>query len=209
MLALVTGATGFVGSHVARALSEKGADLRLLVRANSNTRNIADLKAELATGDLRDPASLEKAIAGCDNVFHVAADYRLWVRDPEQMYRSNVEGTRAIIRAAQESGVRRVIYTSSVATMGFTREGHIAREDSPVSIRDMVGHYKRSKFMAEQIALEAGRNGANVVVVNPTTPIGEYDIKPTPTGRIVVDFLKRKFPAYVDTGLNLADVKEV
>jgi dihydroflavonol-4-reductase len=125
------------------------------------------------------------------------------------MYRSNVEGTRAIIRAAQECGVRRVIYTSSVATMGFTREGHIAREDSPVSIKDMVGHYKRSKFMAEQIALEAGRNGANVVVVNPTTPIGEYDIKPTPTGRIVVDFLKRKFPAYVDTGLNLADVREV
>jgi dihydroflavonol-4-reductase len=125
------------------------------------------------------------------------------------MYRSNVEGTRAIIRAAQESGVRRVIYTSSVATMGFTREGHIAGEDSPVSIKEMVGHYKRSKFMAEQIALEAGISGANVVVVNPTTPIGEYDIKPTPTGRIVVDFLKRKFPAYVDTGLNLADVKEV
>jgi dihydroflavonol-4-reductase len=148
-------------------------------------------------------------MAGCEFVFHVAADYRLWVRDPEQMYRSNVEGTRAIIRAAQESGVRRVIYTSSVATMGFTRECHIAGEDSPVSIKEMVGHYKRSKFMAEQIALEAGNNGANVVVVNPTTPIGEYDIKPTPTGRIVVDFLKRKFPAYVDTGLNLADVKEV
>jgi dihydroflavonol-4-reductase len=139
----------------------------------------------------------------------VAADYRLWVRDPEQMYRANVEGTRAILRAAQESGVRRVIYTSSVATMGFTREGHIAGEDSPVSIKEMVGHYKRSKFMAEQIALEAGNKRANVVVVNPTTPIGEYDIKPTPTGRIVVDFLKRKFPAYVDTGLNLADVKEV
>ncbi|HXA86745.1 MAG TPA: hopanoid-associated sugar epimerase, partial [Candidatus Dormibacteraeota bacterium] len=152
---------------------------------------------------------LKKAMAGCEFVFHVAADYRLWVRDPEQMYRSNVEGTRAIIRAAQESGVRRVIYTSSVATMGFTREGHIAGEDSPVSIKEMVGHYKRSKFMAEQIALEAGNNGANVVVVNPTTPIGEYDIKPTPTGRIVVDFLNRKFPAYVDTGLNLADVKEV
>jgi dihydroflavonol-4-reductase len=131
------------------------------------------------------------------------------VRDPDQMYRSNVEGTRAIIQAAQESGARRVIYTSSVATMGFTREGHIAGEDSPVSLKDMVGHYKRSKFMAEQIALEAGNNGANVVVVNPTTPIGENDIKPTPTGRIVVDFLRRKFPAYVDTGLNLADVKEV
>jgi dihydroflavonol-4-reductase len=210
MKAFITGATGFVGSHVARALAAQGADLRLLVRSTSRLDNIADLRAETARGDLREPESLKKAMAGCEFVFHVAADYRLWVREPEQMYRSNVEGTRAIIRAAQESGgVRRVIYTSSVATMGFTREGHIAGEDSPVSIKDMVGHYKRSKFMAEQIALEAGNKGANVVVVNPTTPIGEYDIKPTPTGRIVVDFLKRKFPAYVDTGLNLADVKEV
>jgi dihydroflavonol-4-reductase len=209
MKVFITGATGFVGSHVARTLAAQGAELRLLVRSTSRLDNIADLRAETATGDLRDPESLKKAMAGCEFVFHVAADYRLWVRDPEQMYRSNVEGTRAIIRAAQESGVRRVIYTSSVATMGFTREGHIAGEDSPVSIKEMVGHYKRSKFMAEQIALEAGISGANVVVVNPTTPIGEYDIKPTPTGRIVVDFLKRKFPAYVDTGLNLADVKEV
>ena len=209
MKAFITGATGFVGSHVARALAAQGADLRLLVRPTSRLDNIADLRAETATGDLRKPESLKKAMAGCEFVFHVAADYRLWVRDPEQMYRSNVEGTRAIIQAAQESGVRRVIYTSSVATMGFTREGHIAGENSPVSIKEMVGHYKRSKFMAEQIALEAGNNGADVVVVNPTTPIGEYDIKPTPTGRIVVDFLKRKFPAYVDTGLNLADVKEV
>ena len=209
MKVFITGATGFVGSHVARALAVQGAELRLLVRPTSRMENIADLRAEVATGDLREPQSLKKAMAGCEFVFHVAADYRLWVRDPEQMYRANVEGTRAIIRAAQESGVRRVIYTSSVATMGFTREGHIAGENSPVSIRDMVGHYKRSKFMAEQIALEAGHKGANVVVVNPTTPIGEYDIKPTPTGRIVVDFLKRKFPAYVDTGLNLADVKEV
>jgi dihydroflavonol-4-reductase len=209
MKVFITGATGFVGSHVARALAAQGADLRLLIRSTSRLDNIADLRAETATGDLRDPESLKKAMAGCEFVFHVAADYRLWVRDPEQMYRSNVEGTRAIIRAAQETGVRRVVYTSSVATMGFTREGHIATEDSPVSIKEMVGHYKRSKFMAEQIALEAGNNGASVVVVNPTTPIGEHDIKPTPTGRIVVDFLNRKFPAYVDTGLNLADVKEV
>jgi dihydroflavonol-4-reductase len=207
--AFITGATGFVGSHVARALAAQGAELRLLVRSTSKTDNIADLRAEAAMGDLRDPASLKKAMEGCEFVFHVAADYRLWVRDPEQMYRANVEGTRAIIEAAQATGVRRVIYTSSVATMGFTREGRVATEESPVSLKDMVGHYKRSKFMAEQAALEAGRKGANVVVVNPTTPIGEYDIKPTPTGRIVVDFLKRKFPAYVDTGLNLADVKEV
>jgi dihydroflavonol-4-reductase len=209
MKAFITGATGFVGSHVVRALAAQGAELRLLVRRTSRLDNIADLRAETVMGDLRDPESLKKGMSGCEFVFHVAADYRLWVRDPEQMYLSNVEGTRAIIRAAQESGVRRVIYTSSVATMGFTREGHIAGEDSPVSIRDMVGHYKRSKFMAEQIVLEASNNGANVVMVNPTTPIGEYDIKPTPTGRIVVDFLKRKFPAYVDTGLNLADAKEV
>src|SRR5260221_3865735 len=205
MKVFLTGATGFVGSHVAHALAEQGADLRLLVRASSRTDNIADLKAEIALGDLRDPDSLKKAMSGCEFVFHVAADYRLWVRDPDQMYRSNVEGTRAVIRAAQESGVRRVIYTSSVATMGFSKDGRLADENSPVAETDMVGHYKRSKFMAEQIALEPGREGKNVVVVNPTTPIGERDIKPTPTGRIVLEFLKRKFPAYVDTGLNLAD----
>ena len=209
MKAFITGATGFVGSHVARALAAEGAELRLLVRPTSRKDNITDLRAEVVMGDLREPESLKKAMSGCEYVFHVAADYRLWVRDPQEMYRANVDGTRAIITAAQQSGVRRVIYTSSVATMGFTKDGHIATEKSPVSIQDMVGHYKRSKFMAEEIALEAGRKGANVVVVNPTTPIGEYDIKPTPTGRIVVDFLNRKFPAYVDTGLNLADVKEV
>jgi dihydroflavonol-4-reductase len=209
MKAFITGATGFVGSHVARFLAEQGADLRLLVRSSSRADNIAGLKADRVLGDLRQPDSLKKAMEGCEFVFHVAADYRLWVRDPQEMYRANVEGTQAIIRAAQESGVRRVIYTSSVATMGFTQSGHIADENSPVTLEDMVGHYKRSKFMAEQIALEAGRSGANVVVVNPTTPIGEQDIKPTPTGTIIVDFLKRKFPAYVDTGLNLADVTEV
>ena len=209
MKAFVTGATGFVGSHVARALAEQGAELRLLVRSTSRTDNIADLRAEVAPGDLRDPASLKNAMTGCDFVFHVAADYRLWVRDPEEMYRSNVEGTRAIIRAAQESGVHRVIYCSSVATMGFSSDGTVSDENSPVSLDDMVGHYKRSKFLAEQVALEAGRGGANVVVVNPTTPVGEGDIKPTPTGRIIVDFLNKKFPAYVDTGLNLADVREV
>jgi len=209
MKAFVTGATGFVGSHVARALAEQGAELRLLVRPSSRTDNIADLRAEVATGDLCEPESLRKAIQGCDFVFHVAADYRIWVRDPERMYRANVEGTRTVIEAAQACGVRRVVYCSSVATMGFTQSGQIVDEDTPVSLADMVGHYKRSKFMAEQIALEAGRKGANVVVVNPTTPIGERDIKPTPTGRIIVDFLNRKFPAYVDTGLNLADVKEV
>jgi dihydroflavonol-4-reductase len=208
MLAFVTGATGFVGSHVARVLAEQGADLRLLVRSSSDLRNIEDLKAERVTGDLRDAASLKKAVSGCDVVFHVAADYRLWVRDPDEMYRSNVEGTRAILDAARASGVRRVVYTSSVATMGFTSNGHLADESSPVALINMIGHYKRSKFMAEQVAIEAARSGIDLVIVNPTTPVGERDIKPTPTGRIVVDFMKKKFPAYVDTGLNLVDVTE-
>ena len=208
MLAFVTGATGFLGSHVARALAEQGADVRLLVRPTSNLRNLEALKADTVIGDLREQASIEKAMSGCDTVFHVAADYRLWVRDPEEMYRSNVDGTRAILEAARKNGVRRIVHTSSVATMGFTTSGDPADEDSPVSLVDMIGPYKRSKFMSEQVALEAGRSGMHVVVVNPTTPIGEQDVKPTPTGRIVVDFLKRKFPAYVDTGLNLVDVRE-
>jgi dihydroflavonol-4-reductase len=208
MLAFVTGATGFLGSHVAQALAEKGADLRLLVRDNSNLKNIQGLKADLITGDLRDPASLVKGIAGCDVVFHVAADYRLWVRDPAEMYRANVEGTRAILGAARKNRVRRVVYTSSVATMGFTGGGQPADENFPVSLQNMIGPYKRSKFMAEQVAIEAARAGLDVVIVNPSTPVGERDIKPTPSGRIVVDFLKKKFPAYVDTGLNLVDVKE-
>jgi dihydroflavonol-4-reductase len=218
MLAFVTGATGFLGSHVARVLAEQGAELRLLVRPTSDLRNIDGLNADgfnadRVVGDLRDPASIEKALSGCDVVFHVAADYRLWVRDPGEMYRSNVEGTHCLLEAARKQGVRRVVYTSSVATMGFTsnsssNHGVVADEQSPVGIDDMIGHYKRSKFMAEQVAVEAAKSGVDVVIVNPTTPIGERDIKPTPTGRIVVDFLKRKFPAYVETGLNLVDATE-
>lgn len=197
---------------MAQQLADHGAELRLLVRPSSDTRNLSLLgDAEQVTGDLRDPASLKKAMTGCDVVFHVAADYRLWTptkADVEQMYRSNVEGTKAIIAAAHETGVRRVVCTSSVATMGFRTDGTLVDETAPVSVADMVSHYKKSKFMAEQVALEAGRKGANVVVVNPTTPIGEQDVKPTPTGRIILDFLKRKFPAYVDTGLNLVDVHQ-
>ena len=205
MKAFVTGATGFLGAHVARVLAEQGANLRLLVRPTSDVRNLEGLQADRVTGDLRVPASLEKAMSGCDTVFHVAADYRLWVRNPEEMYRSNVEGTRSILEAARKNGVRKVVYTSSVATVGFTSNGSVADEDSTVSLAAMIGHYKRSKFMAEQVAVEAGRGGQHVVVVNPSTPVGEMDIKPTPTGRIIVDFLKKKFPAYVDTGLNLVD----
>jgi len=206
--AFVTGATGFLGAHVARTLAAQGADLCLLVRPTSDLRNLEGLRAERVTGDLRDPASLQRAIAGCDTVFHVAADYRLWVPDPEQMYGSNVEGTRNLLAAARQARVRRVVYTSSVATIGFRSNGHPADEESAVSLADMIGPYKRSKYMAEQAVLEAGRAGQDVVVVNPSTPVGEMDIKPTPTGRIVVDFLKKKFPAYVDTGLNLVDVAE-
>jgi dihydroflavonol-4-reductase len=213
--AFVTGATGFLGSHVARVLAEQGAELRLLVRPTSDLRNIDGLQADRVEGDLRDASSIEKALAGCDVVFHVAADYRLWVRgrDSNEMYRSNVEGTRSLLEGARKQGVRRVVYTSSVATMGFTsgissKNGNVADEQSPVVIADMIGHYKRSKFMAEQVAVDAAKSGVDVVIVNPTTPIGERDIKPTPTGRIVVDFLKRKFPAYVETGLNLVDATE-
>ena len=213
MRAFVTGATGFLGSHVARVLAEQGAELRLLVRPTSALRNLEGLHADRVVGDLRDSAPLEKALAGCDVVFHVAADYRLWVRDPDAMYRSNVEGTRSVLEAARKQGVRRVVYTSSVATMGFTSnhaavEMCSADEQSPVSLTDMIGPYKRSKFMAEQVAVAAAKSGVDVVIVNPSTPIGERDIKPTPTGRIVVDFLKRKFPAYMETGLNLVDATE-
>jgi dihydroflavonol-4-reductase len=226
MLAFVTGATGFLGSHVARVLEGQGAQLRLLVRPSSDLRNLEGLNADRVTGDLRDAASIEKALSGCDVVFHVAADYRLWVRDPAEMYRSNVEGTRSLLEAARKQGIRRIVYTSSVATMGFISNHAaaelrpagqpraavpaqaVADEDSPVSLADMIGHYKRSKFMAEEVAIDAAKSGADVVIVNPSTPIGEHDIKPTPTGRIVVDFLKRKFPAYVETGLNLVDAEE-
>ena len=193
---------------MARALSAKGAELRLLVRTSSRTENIDDLQAERVIGDLRDADSLRRGMAGCEAVFHVAADYRLWARDGKELYQSNVEGTGNILAAARDAGVKRVVYTSSVATMGFGNNGAMTDEDSPVNLGQMIGDYKRSKFMAEQLAVDAARAGQDVVIVNPTTPIGERDIKPTPTGRIVVDFLKKKFPAYVDTGLNLVDVHE-
>jgi len=213
MKVFVTGSTGFVGSHVAKVLASQGADLRLLVRKSSNLSNLAGMDAPASmttiTGDLLDPESLRLGIRGCDYVFHVAADYRLWVRDPKQMYAANVDGTRQLLRIAREESVRRVIYTSSVATMGFKSDGTIVDENTPVSLADMVGHYKRSKFLAEQEALKAAYDGQEVMVLNPTTPVGPGDIKPTPTGRIVVDFLNKKFPAYVDTGLNLVDVEEV
>jgi dihydroflavonol-4-reductase len=207
MRLFLTGATGFVGAHVARAAAAQGAQLRLLTRAKSNTKNLPK-DAEVVVGDLREPATFAAALQGCDAVVHVAADYRLWVPDPAEMYKANVEGTRELLRLAREAGVRRVVYTSSVATMGFHGDA-VVDEETPVSEAAMIGHYKRSKWLAEQVAIEAARGGQEVVILNPTTPIGALDTKPTPTGRILVDFLNKNFPAYVETGLNLVDVEEI
>jgi dihydroflavonol-4-reductase len=209
MKVFLTGATGFVGSHVARAYAAEGAELRLLTRATSKLAAIEGLAADIVVGDLRQPESLRTALRGCDALVHVAADYRLWVRDPKEMYAANVDGTRELLRMASEEGVAKVVYTSSVATMGFKTDGTIVDELTPVSPADMIGPYKHSKFLAEQEAIAAAHGGQHVMVLNPTTPIGPGDAKPTPTGRIFVDFLNRKFPAYVDTGLNLVDVSEV
>jgi dihydroflavonol-4-reductase len=209
MNVFLTGATGFVGSHVAHAFAAQGARLRLLIRSTSRLDNLEGLSAETVTGDLRNPDTFRSALGDCDVLVHVAADYRLWVRDPQTMYAANVDGTRNLLALARELGVTKAVYTSSVATMGFREDGTIVDENTPVSLDDMIGHYKRSKYLAEQEAIAAAHGGQHVIVLNPTTPIGANDIKPTPTGQIVVDFLNRKFPAYVDTGLNLVDVDEV
>ncbi|MGA3069873.1 MAG: hopanoid-associated sugar epimerase [Terracidiphilus sp.] len=209
MKVFLTGATGFIGSHVARALAIEGAQLRMLVRKTSNLANLEGIDGETHVGDLSDPDSLQPALAGCDAVVHVAADYRLWIPDPKAMYRANVDGTRELLRLAREAGVKRFVYTSSVATMHFRTDGLVVNEDTPVALSDMVGHYKRSKFLAEREAVAAAEAGQQVVILNPTTPIGPNDSKPTPTGRIFVDFLNGRFPAYMDTGLNLVDVAEV
>lgn len=209
MTTLVTGATGFVGSHVARQLIASGQSVRVLVRASSNLRLLEDIAAERVEGDLRDAASIERAMRGVRRVFHVAADYRLWTRHPEELYESNVEGTRRLIAAAQRAGVERVVYTSTVATIAVPRHGALPNETTQAGIDEMIGHYKKSKFMAEQVAVEAARAGAPVVIVNPTAPVGPGDWKPTPTGRIILDFLRGKMPAYVDTGLNVVAVEDV
>lgn len=204
--ALVTGATGFVGWHVARALLDRGEKVRLLARDPAKVRELEG--AEVVPGDLRDPASLERAVDGCSVVYHVAADYRLWTRDPEQMYRSNVEGTRAMIGAARRAGVERFVYTSTVGCIGVP-EGGLGDETMPARLEEMQGHYKRSKLLAERVAIESAQKGFPVVIVNPTAPVGDHDFKPTPTGRIVVDFVRGAMPAYVDTGLNVVDVRDV
>jgi dihydroflavonol-4-reductase len=209
MRALVTGATGFVGSAVARALLREGWQVRVLVRDGSDRRNLDGLGTEAVSGDLNDRGSLERAAKGCEALFHVAADYRLGARRPQELYRTNVEGTRNVLSAAQLAGVARIVYTSSVATIGIPADGSAGSEDSPVALADMIGHYKRSKFLAEQVAREAARAGAPVVIVNPSTPVGPGDVKPTPTGRMVQDAAAGRMPAYVDTGLNIVHVDDV
>jgi dihydroflavonol-4-reductase len=209
MTTLVTGATGFVGNHVARQLAAAGENVRVLVRATSNLRLLEDTVAERVEGDLRDAASIDRAMQGVRRVFHVAADYRLWTRHPEELYESNVEGTRQLIASAQRAGVERIVYTSTVATIAVPRRGALPNEATQAGLAEMIGHYKRSKFLAEQVAADAAKSGAPVVIVNPTAPVGPRDWKPTPTGRIILDFLRGKMPAYVDTGLNVVAVEDV
>jgi dihydroflavonol-4-reductase len=208
-LSLVTGATGFVGSAVARALLARGHRVRVLARPNSDRRNLAGLAVEIAEGAMEDPCSLARAVAGCRYVYHVAADYRIWVPDPAPMFRANVDGTRDLLTAALEAGAERVVYTSSVATLGLVPGGS-ADEETPSSLDDMIGPYKRSKFAAEEVARELARKrGLPVVIVNPSTPVGPGDIKPTPTGRLIVEAARGQMPAFVDTGLNIVHVDDV
>lgn len=206
---LVTGATGFVGSAVVRRLLREDHHVRVLARAGADRRNLQGLDVEVVEGDLTDAASLARICDGCDALFHLAADYRLWAPRPQELYQTNVEGTRALLDAAQRAGVPRVVYTSSVATLGIPKNGTPGTETTPVSLGDMVGHYKRSKFLAEQVAAGYAAQGMPVVIVNPSTPIGPRDIKPTPTGRLVRDAMAGRMPAYVDTGLNVVHVDDV
>lgn len=204
-VALVTGASGFLGWHVAHLLTARGYHVRALCRPTSEIR---ELDVEIMRGDLRDRNSLDRALTGCHSLFHVAADYRLWAKNPQELYASNVDGTRNILDAAERAGLQRIVYTSTVGCIGMPpdREGD---ENTPVSLKDMTGHYKRSKWLAEQVALEKARAGVPVVIVNPTAPVGDHDWKPTPTGKVILDFLRDKLPAFVDTGLNLVDVRDV
>jgi len=207
MTTLVTGAAGFLGSHVTRQLVSRGEDVRVLMRPSSTNRAIADLSLEYVTGDLRDTASLERAMKGIKRVFHVAADYRLWAKRKQDIYDSNVGGTKNILAAAERAGIEQLIYTSTVATIAVDRPQH-PNEFTDAKLEEMIGHYKRSKWMAEQEVLKAAKAGAPVIVVMPTTPVGPWDWKPTPTGKIILDFLNGKLPGYVETGLNFVGVEE-
>jgi dihydroflavonol-4-reductase len=206
---LVTGGTGFVGAHVVRALLAEGRAVRCLARPGSRRDNLADLPVEIVEGDLLDESSLARAMRGVATLYHVAADYRLWCRDPQELYRANAGGTENVLAAAAQARVSRVVYTSSVAALGLTPDGSPATETTPVAREAIVGDYKKSKYDAQRVAEAWAAKGLPVVIVNPSTPVGELDIKPTPTGQMVVDFLNRRMPAYVDTGLNLIDVRDV
>jgi dihydroflavonol-4-reductase len=206
---LVTGGTGFVGANVVRALLKRGAEVRALVRPRSDTRNLDSLAVELVAGDLRDRGSLEAALEGCDTVYHVAAMYTLWARDRQEIYDSNVTGTINMLEAAGQAGVQKIVYTSSVATIGLPKDGAPGTEEVPLSPEDLVSDYKRSKYLAEQEALKYAQRGLPVVIVNPSFPVGAWDVKPTPSGQMIVNFLRGKIPAYVDTGLNVVDVEDV
>jgi dihydroflavonol-4-reductase len=208
-LTFVTGATGFIGSHVVRLLLQRGDRVRILARNSSRKANVEGLGCEIVIGDLKDAMSLVRCVQGCRRVYHVAADYRYWARDPQDIYENNVAGTRNLLSACCESGVEKVVYTSTAGTIGFRRDGAPADEGSPVTLDEMIGHYKRSKFMAEQVAREFAASGLPVVVVNPTTPVGGGDIKPTPTGKVILDFIRGRMPAYVDAGVNLVSVEDV
>ena len=209
MEALVTGGTGFVGANVVRELLTEGATVRVLARPGGERKALAGLAVEIAEGDLLDPASLRRAVRGVETVFHVAADYRLWVRDARVLFRTNVDGTRAMLEAAADAGARRIVYTSTVGALGIPRDGTPGREDTPVSLADMVGPYKASKFLAEEVARGLAKAGAPIVVVNPSAPVGPWDVKPTPTGRMIVDFMQGRMFASLDTGLNLVHVRDV
>jgi dihydroflavonol-4-reductase len=205
---LVTGATGFVGRAVVEALLVQGREVRVLVRRPQH-RALQGLAVEVVQGDLTDPVSLHQALKGCSRLFHVAADYRLWVPDPPNMYAVNVAGTKSLLQAALDAGLERVVYTSTVGALGNPGDGTTGTEATPVSLADMVGHYKKSKFLAEQVALEYAGQGLPLVVVNPSTPVGAWDVRPTPTGQMIVDFLRGQMPAFLDSGLNLIHVRDV
>jgi dihydroflavonol-4-reductase len=207
--ALVTGGTGFLGAHLVRALLREGVSVRCLVRPGSDRRNLTGLRVEVLEGDITDPAATARAVQGCDTVFHAAAAYQLWVPDPAPMYRTNVGGTRTVLAAAGEAGVKRIVYTSTVGALGNPGDGRPGTETTPVTLADMVGHYKRSKFLAEQEALRLHRAGLPVVIVNPSAPVGAFDVKPTPTGQMLVDFLRGQMRGVLRTGLNLVAASDV
>ena len=209
MKALVTGATGFVGGAVARALVNSGIDVRVLARAGADLQNLQGLTVERVEGDLRDPASLRKSLTGCRQLYHVAAHYALWAKDPSIFYDVNVTGTKNLLEAAREAGTERIVYCSTIGAIGLPPGGGLGTEETPVSIEQMAGHYKRSKYLAEQEVLKLAKAGLPVVIVNPSAPVGAGDVKPTPTGQIIVDFMKGRMPAYIETGMNIVDVDDV